>query len=456
MTLHFSRRGLLHSAIAGGMASPLLPFLPHAARSQAAAPKRLLVVFHPMGYLESGFFPKITTETDFALGETMAPLAAFQNKLILLDGLENRGGTWTYGFVNGKQLDNEHGLGMASAFTGSGKKLSGGEYADSISIDQAVADFVYKQTPTRFRNLALGVNAGSPGGHTSCFFTGPSTPVNNQNSPIAAFDNVFRDLATGGGTSDNSAALARIKKQRQSVIDLVRSDVSSICNRLGTTEKQKCDAHLAGIRQMEAALNSVKPTVSTGCSKPAAPSAADLVATAHSQMDVVTAAFTCDLTRVATIQMGGADGGSDPPGFNHHNVAHATGDTNLAANVVADHKKIDLWFNERFAYLLRKLDSVQEANGTLLDNTLILFGSDTTQGTSTGMVGAHQSARFPFFLAGGANFAWKTGRALPLIPAGTKKWIPHNRLLVSIAQKFGLQVNTFGTHDPGTGTLTML
>jgi hypothetical protein len=218
-----------------------------------------------------------------------------------------------------------------------------------------------------------------------------------------------------------------------------------------------CDAHLAALRQQENALSQLTVPVAATCTKPASPvTGSDLVANIEAQMDIVAAAFTSDLARVATIQMGGADGGADPPGFEHHSTTHAVGDTNLGAVPVSNHKKIDLFFANRYAHLLNKLDSIQEADGTLLDNTLILFGSDTTTGTSPGEIGAHQATRFPFWMAGGGNFAFKTGRELQYTTPALKKWVPHNRLLVSIAQKFGLPLDKFGTLDPGAGPLAML
>jgi hypothetical protein len=450
-----NRRNILGAALAGGAASHLLPFIPRAARAAGTSPKRLLVVFHPMGWLESTFFPTIApNKVDWELGESMKPLAAFKNKLIFMDGLENRGGVWTYGFINGKQIDNEHGLGMAAAFTGSGKELSG-SWAKGPSIEQAVADKIYAESPTKFRNIALGVNAGSPGGHSSCFFSKAETPVNPQNSAKAAFDTLFKDLQTGGGVP-SADLVARARKQRQSVIDMVRAELNSLCGKIGQTEKEKCDAHLTALSQQENALAQLTIPASATCTKPASPiTTSDLIANIHAQMDNIASAFTCDLTRVASLQMGGADGGSDPPGHEHH-TTHAVGDTNLGAGPVASHKQIDAFFANRYAYLLKKLDSIQEEDGTMLDNTLILFGSDTTTGTSPGAVGAHQASRFSFWMAGGNNFAFKTGRALQYTTPALKKWVPHNRMLVSIAQKFGLPIDKFGTLDPASGPLPML
>ncbi len=446
-----SRRTILRLA-AGGTAASLLPFLPVGARAQGSgSPKRLLVVFSPMGYLESGFFPSGTL-SDFQLGETMTALEPYKQQLIYLDGMSTYGAQYFF-----PDDDNEHGSGMAMCFTGSKKE----NYATGPSFDQVIADKVYADSPTSFRSIALGVNAPDPSGHTSCFFKAAQQPVNAQNNPSAAFDSLFKDLQTGMG--QDTQALARLRAQKQSVIDLVRGELGSVCGRIGAQEKDKCDAHLAALRQLETRISGEGGMV-TQCTKPSAPSAGDLVKKIESQMDIISSAFTCDLSRIATLQLGFCDGGLDMiPGLNHHDITHATGDTNLAPDVVANHKKIDRWFADRWAYLLGKLSAVQEADGSLLDNTLIVFGSDTTTGTGTPGIGAHQLARSPYWLAGGKNFAFPTGRYLKFnhptddgSEAKAAQWAANNRLFVSVLQKFGVDQDKFGNMDPGSGTLPML
>jgi Protein of unknown function (DUF1552) len=404
-----------------------------------------------MGYLESGFFPT-AAGADFQLGETMTALQPFKDKLIYLDGMDLYGAEWFF-----PDDDNEHGSGMAMAFTASKKE----NYATGPSFEQVIADKLYADSPTPFRAIGLGVNAPNPSGHTSCFFTASQKPVNAQNSPTAAFDTLFKNLQTATGQDDQ--ALARLRAQKQSVIDLVRGELNDVCGRIGAQEKDKCDAHLEALRQLEARLSSSKGGGGAQCSKPTAPSGGDLVKNIESQMDIISAAFSCDLSRVATLQLGACDGGLDMiPGLNHHDITHATGDTNLAPDVVANHKKIDRWFADRWAYLLGKLKAVQDVDGSMLDNTLIVFGSDTTTGTN-GSIGAHQHSRFPFWLAGGKNIAFPTGRYLKFnhpsdngSEAKAAGWQSNSRLFVSILQKFGIEQDKFGNMDPGSGTLPML
>lgn len=460
----FSRRDLIAAGFAGAAGSRLLPFVPHAARAaDAAPPKRLLCVFKFGGYLESSYFPKIAADGSWTLGETMTALAPYKEHLIVPDGLEHRGVTWSYGFVNGKQLDNEHGLGMQSIFTGSRVSVETNYLSTGPSIDNVVADKLYADNPTKYRSLTLGVNCGANSGHYRCFMRAPGVTVTPEQSPRAVFDAIFKDLPLGGGMVDPAvlAAIERQKRERKSVIDAVRSELQSLCGRIGTAEKDKCDAHLTALRELERTLEANAAPPVPACTKPGEPVAgaggvAGTLTNIHSHMDLITSAFACDLTRVAALQIGHGDGMDSIDGINHHNTTHAVGDRKGDAVNLENHRKLDRYYADRFAYLLGKLSSIREGNGTMLDNTLIMFGQDTTSRDTEPAVGAHYGERSPIFLAGGRSFAFKTGRALQLTTPVAKKWVPHNRLLVSIGRAFGLQIDKFGTLDPASGPMPML
>lgn len=491
-----SRRKLLAAFAAAGGASRLGPFLPKAVYG-ATAPKRIISIFHPMGYLENSFWPT-GTGSDFTLGETMTALNQWKSKLLFLDGLALYGPQWYF-----PNDDNEHAAGGNQVFTGS--KKSG--YATGPSIEQAVADHQYAQAKTQFRALSLGVNAGTPSQHTAVFHSKAQTPVTAQGSSQAAFDMLFKGFtgptlppAGGGGggtvTPTNPApqpidtsAIERARKQQQSVLNLVKGDLSHIRGLAGKADQAKLDDHLDGISSLENRLKlmggatapttpsmpsapatpSTPPaapgTASEGCAKPALGATAKIEDRVHTQMDLIASAFACDLTRSASLQLGICDGGMDDavPGVGHHDTTHAVGDKQGQQGDLDNHKKYDRWFAARWAYLLNRLNSIKEGNGTLLDNTLVLFGSDTTTLQSFSL-GPHNHVRFPLWMAGGGNFAFKTGLAIklpnpgrdPNSPADVSKWVVHQRLLTSIGQAFGMPIQKFGDNDPGSGPLTQL
>lgn len=459
-----SRRKFIQSVVGGAAASKLMTLLPHAAFAQGAAPKRLLCVFHPMGYLENTFWP--TGEgASFTLGESQQALTPFKSKLLYVDGLMNSSGAWwdSRWKANEKaNLDNEHGNGIAGTFTGSWKQ---GAHAASASIDQVVANSLYAQSPTTYKSIALGASAGSDY-HGNAFFLSAGNPVKPMLSTNQAFDTLFANLKVQSGTAppDNTLFLKQ-KLQKQRLVDNARAELKAVCDRVGTAEKQMCEAHFDGIDQLEARLKRSDAPVAVGCSKPgASQDSSDPQAGVRRRMDLIRSAFACDLARVATLQLGNADNAFDVSGLvGQHDATHAMG-PGASGTAVANHKKWDVWWASQWAYLLEQLDSVKEGNGTMLDNTLILFGSDTTTGQHSVIgQGAHYFYRFPIWMAGGANFAFKTGRSVKLSYPKTApaegswgpSWTYHNALLLAVARTFGLNLNAFGTMDQGKGPLVL-
>ncbi len=456
-----SRRRFIQSTVGGAAASKPMTLLPLAAFAQGAAPKRLLCVFHPMGYLENSFWP--TGEgASFTLGETQQALNPRKSKLLYVDGLMASSSSWWDARWKAHESDNEHGNGINGCFTGSWKN---GEYAATPSIDQVVASALYAQSPTTYKSISLRLNAGA-GGHGNAFFISGGNPVKPLNSASQAFDTWFANLKveSGAATPDNSLFLKqRMLKQR--LIDNSRRELKAVCDRIGAAEKQMCEAHLEGINQLETRLKASAAPVAAGCSKPAtAADSSDPQTGVRRRMDLIRSAFACDLARVATLQIGGADSAFDVAGLpGQHDTTHASGD-NGSPTVLADHKRWDTWWASQWAYLLQQLDSVQEGNGTMLDNTLILFGSDTTTGQHPQIgVGAHASYRFPIWIAGGKSFAFRTGRSVKLAYPKTRpsegswgpSWTYHNALLLAVARSFGLNINAFGTMDQGKGPLVL-
>lgn len=456
-----SRRKFIQSLVGGAAASKLMALLPHAAFAAGAAPKRLLCVFHPMGYLENSFWP--TGEGPaFTLGETQQALNPYKNKLLYVDGLMNTSGAWWDARWKSHEVDNEHGNGINGTFTGS---WIDGTYAASPSIDQAVANALYAQSPTAYKSISLGLNAGA-GGHGNAFFVSAGVPVKPMTSATQAFNTLFANLQVQpSGTPPDDSAFLKHKMAKQRVIDNVRAELKAVCDRIGTAEKQMCEAHLDGINQLESRLKMSQAPVVAGCNKPAAAAeSTDPQTGVRQRMDLIRSAFACDLSGVATLQIGGADSAFDVSGLpNQHSTTHGSG-AGASPTTLADHKRWDAWWASQWAYLLQQLDSVQEGNGTLLDNTLILFGSDTTTGTDPVLgQGAHYSYRFPLWMAGGSSFAFRTGRSVKLDHPKTApspgawgpSWTYHNALLLAVARVFGLNVNAFGTMDQGKGPLVL-
>jgi hypothetical protein len=224
------------------------------------------------------------------------------------------------------------------------------------------------------------------------------------------------------------------------------SQVEKLRGRVGSEEMPKIEAHLGGLRTLYNRLNA--PTTTVGCTPPTTAPAASMVryensatfrADATAMMDLAVHALSCDLTRIASVQLSrgfsnivhswvGASQG-------HHTISHLSGDNTVQL------MDIDRWYATQFAYLLGKLQSVKEGNGTLLDNTLVVWGRE--MGTTS-----HKMQPVNLILAGGARGALVTGRFLD------RNREPHAKLLVSICRLMGLaDVNGVGDINANSGPL---
>jgi hypothetical protein len=235
-------------------------------------------------------------------------------------------------------------------------------------------------------------------------------------------------------------------KERLSAVDLLRAELDRLKPKIAKPERLKIEAHVDAMNHLEKRLQ----TRASACAGPMlgdALNAQDNALTPQivdAHMQIITSALACDLTRIASFQytLGDNDGASYPwldITDGHHTLSHEP-ETNLDAK--SKLVKIYTWYAEQFALLLDKLKAVPEGDGTLLDHSLVIWGSELGTGLS------HSFAPTPFVAAGGAAGAFKTGRFLEF---GGE--VDHNRLLVSICRAFGVEMETFGNTDPAKGEL---
>jgi hypothetical protein len=435
-----SRRTFLRGA--GGVAIAL-PFLDAMADSASAGPfpKRFIVFFTGLGTLKD-FWRPIGTETSFQLSEILSPLAPFKDKLLILDGLDMESAYHGPG--------DPHQQGIAQAL--SGTELQEGDlfpyacnpnakvgWGGGISVDQFLAQQVGQGT--KFASLEFGVQVQYANVSSRISYLGPGQPVPPEDDPRAAFDRIFSDLST------DPDSLARLRAQRRRVLDVVMEDYHDLTGRLGGNDRMKVEHHLDAIQEIDKRLDA-PGLVGGACAIPTLGDPIDIYtndnypALGRLQLDLLAMALACDLTRVASIQWASTQAGKVFTwlGLNetHHQLSHSNAaDPVKQAAIVA----IGKWHAEQLAYLLGKLQSVQEGTGTLLDNTLVMWCTDIAMGQS------HARRDMPYVLAGGAGGALQTGRFLRY----EGDW--HNNLLVSICNAMGVPVTTFGNPLYCTGSL---
>jgi hypothetical protein len=243
------------------------------------------------------------------------------------------------------------------------------------------------------------------------------------------------------------AQLARTLADRKSVVDFLKDDVSRLASRFTAADRARLDAHLSGIQRIEKQLTTGAQT----CATPTLPARIDPRAMdnfpkiATIQMDLMMLALTCGMTNVATFMFANADSWQFYPWLGipeeHHTMSHA-GDSDAATNEKL--VKINIWHAEQIKYMVDKLAAATETDGTsMLDNSLLLWGNEIGRGNT------HTYQDIPWMLLGGAGGALNMGRYLQFNRQ------PHNNMLASIAQAFGLtDITKFGDPTVATGMFT--
>jgi hypothetical protein len=411
-----SRRTLAKSAGASLILSPFYDLL-RPSRARAAGKAKRLFIFHSQPCDDGVWKPgNVTGESSFTFPEMFQPFNEIKEHIVMVDGLSPK-----------QPQDNHY---SPHALTGVGRE--GRADKGIISIEQYIGDQL-EMTPEKrpIKSLLLGSSAAS-----EAVFYRNSTRLTTIASPLSAYNTVFSNVAGAGGPSP-----ADLLKRRKSVLDVVRADVGELQGTLGSSEKQKLELHLESIRQFEMRLNGNMGT-EAACTKPAAPSD-DLTSTAKktladmAHLDLVIAAFACDITRLGAVQWGNSHTWQfdTPTGLRnelHMGIIHV--------GKRAEAVKIETWLAGQFAGVIKKLKSIPEpdGSGTLLDNTLVVWTRDF------GEANAHGSYNMKFVLAQGQGGYLKTnpnGRYIKGV-SGNKR---QERILLNLAEAMGVtKYDTFG------------
>lgn len=353
-------------------------------------PRRAVFCFFGLGLNGRDFTPA-DTGLGYTLTPILRPLAALKSDFTVITGLKltHSGGH----------------LGDRTFLTGTNTRSAGARLR--VSCDQELAQAVGRQT--RFPSLALGINRGTGFGgfydHTLSW--GPSgTPIPAENRPHILFDQLFRPDTPQTITQRETEFL-----HRASVLDSLRGQARRLQGSLGTEDRNKLDEYLTGIRDLErrmqddrAWLRRPKPAVAAldfGNRQGLDPERAGLDYRRYQRLmyDVIALALQTDSTRVITymVRMDGQDGTgawrSRGNPYNYHEMTHHGEDPDKLLWFT----RADAWYMEDWAYFLSKLKSVREGAGTLLDHTLVAYGS------SGGAINAHDNHHLPTMLAGGAG-----------------------------------------------------
>jgi hypothetical protein len=402
------------------------------------APVRMACLYFPNGVWEKDWFPE-NEGVDYTLPSSLQPLARHKDEFLVFSKLDKK---------HSHQGDGHYAK-TANFLTGlpvrktPGKDISVG----GISIDQYAAQHACRYTP--LPSLELGVDPVISGidsvvGYTrlyGCYISwrSPNTPVAKEINPRFAYERLFGVIQASKG----SAAADRQVQDNQALLDLVLEDAHSLRNKLGRDDQYKLDEYLESVRDVERRLEFFsKPDPRDW--KPgeeiedfAAPKGApgDHQEHVRLMLDLMALAFRTDSTRVSSFMfandVSGKNFGKLVPGTEggHHEFSHHQN----KAEKYEPYAKINRWHCEQLAYFLDKLKAVKEGDRTLLDNSMILFGSSFSDGNR------HDPNNLPILLAGKAGGRIRTGRHI-----ACPKHTPLCNLYVSMLERMGSPVESFG------------
>lgn len=435
MTMRLPRRTFL-KGLGLSVGLPLLEAMRPATMLRAnpahAAPTRMAFVFFPNGAIMDAWKPEKAGH-DYELPETLQALAEYRGDFNVITGLAQDKGR-AHGDGPG-----DHARCASTFLTGAHPvKTSGADIRAGISVDQVAAQQVGGMT--KLPSLELGIEGGRNAGNCdsgySCAYSSniswktESTPMAKEINPRLVFERMF-----GGGGQEAAESRARRDFYRKSILDLVANDARRLQEKLGQTDRRKLDEYFTSVRELEQRIvraeqhgTKERPDfqVPTGVPK-------DVAEHIRLMFDLMTLAFRTDTTRIATFMLGNAGSNRSYGMVNvnegHHQLSHHQNDKEKIAKI----KRIDRFLAERFAYFLGQLKETPDGEGTLLDHSMVLYGSGLSDGNR------HRHDDLPLVLAGRANGTIETGRHLKF-----DREIPMNNLFLSMLDRVGADVRGLG------------
>ena len=421
-----SRRAILRGmgvALALPFLDSMVPALPATAATPANPLRRLGIVFVPLGERPGYWTPK-TVGTNFEFSPILEPLKPFRNSMTVISELCD-------------PLDG-HAVTVAAWLTGSiPKRTIAEDVRAGTSIDQVVAGKIGQDTVFPSLELATEDFTGYIGGcdtQYSCAYMNtlswknPTTPLPMEINPRIVFERMF------GRAGTSQQRLDRMARDR-SILDSVQQDVADLQGGLGPKDRARLSDYLENVREIERRIQRAEKQATTDLKVPDAPVGIPESFEEHValQFDLLALAYEADVTRVFTFMMSRDASQRVYPNLGitepHHSMSHHGGNTEKIANLV----KLNTYHVSLFGKFLEKLRSTPDGDGSLLDHSMILYGSGMSESNN------HLRLDIPTLLVGGGSGTLKGNRH---IQAAAQT--PLANLMVSIANKFDVGMDKFG------------
>lgn len=428
---HLSRRMLLRaggSALALPLLESMLPAATAWAQSAAVPASRLACIYIPHGAVMSRFTP-VTDGEGFEFPQILQPVAPYRDRLNVISDFSL---PLAYGSdaSAGANHTRSSAVWLAGAEPGEGAQAHLG-----ITVDQVAARHIGQDTPLPSLELCIEDGGLSCGTGLSCAYRntiswqGPESPLPMENNPQVVFERLFGD----GATADERAAR---RDQARSMLDALTGEVRSLSNGLPAADRARLDRYLTDVREVERRIRLAGEMVPPDLELPPAPAGIPDSFDQHAKLmfDLLTLAWQTDITRVSTMMLAKEvsnavypeSGVTDP----FHNLSHHS---NVPDNIERL-SQLNTYHTSIFAYFLDKLATTPDGDGSLLDHSLVLYGSGMSNSNQ------HDHDPLPIILAGGASGRLRGGRHLRAPePKATL-----SNLLLAMLDKLGVGQDSFG------------
>ncbi|NRB47951.1 MAG: DUF1552 domain-containing protein [Saprospiraceae bacterium] len=413
------------------------------------SPKRMAIFYFPNGVREDKWTPK-GWGTNFELSPTLKPLEAFKKDLIILSELKNN-------LVDVRGTDGHYTKTAPFLSCFNITKTTGANInVNGVSMDQLAAQHVGQQT--LFPSLEYAIDPVKGGvdsnvGYTRLYgssisWSSPNQPCPREIDPVHAFNRLFRRFVPGKSQGTENPF-------KKSVLDIVMQDAKRLNKHLGAADQNKMSEYLESVRSVEKRLVSddklkdfeanITPDIKKELLRlnvrvedyAELNGGVDITTKVRLMMDINALALWSDATRVSSFMFGNSVSNRnftflDGVTGNHHTISHHRDN----ANLLDMYGRINYWHTEQFAYFLNRLSQMKEGEKTLLEQSMVLYGSSLRDGNR------HRPTNLPIVVAGQAGGSLKTGQNLNF-----PKETPLANLYVAMLQAFDVPVERFGDSE---------
>ncbi len=426
---HLSRRTFLHGVgvtVALPFLESMVPAATALAQTAARGKTRFGAIYIPHGATMDKWTPA-TDGMDFALTEILQPLQPFMSRVNIISDLSH---PQAYG---GGSATSNHNRSAATFLSGAHAE-AGPRAHLGVTMDQVAAQHIGQDTPLPSLEMMIEEATLSCGDGLSCAYRdtiswqGPTSPLPMENNPQVIFEKLF-----GDGNTDAERRARR--QQAVSLLDSVLGEVSTLQKKLPATDRTRLDQYLGDIREVERRIQKASQEGATDLTLPTLPTGVPKDVEEHIKLmfDLQVLAWQANITRVTTLLLA----------KELSNAVYAKSGIRDAFHILSHHSNLrenmdrfavlNRYHVTLFTYLLNKLQSVPDGDGTLLDHSMLLYGSAMSDANQ------HNHGPLPVILAGGASGALKGGRHLR-----NAKDTTMSNLLLAMLDKMGIPTEKFG------------